>query len=396
MMKNYQVGNQQQGFIPGVNFTGNRLRHRLRIAMFCLASVSIGFAPVVRSADAQSTWVKMKQQFLQQACKGGDQNACQELARLTQKLSQQGQPQQSGEQHPPAQVRDQPTAVQVSADGTEPDNSCCTAEAIKDMAAKAVASPVDIVGIKLGMTPDQARAAIKAHNPALTVWTVSMRLTHPGARNFVEVPYSIVATNNPIPEGGGGQAKLVGLEVIVLQFTLQPNAPVLTYASRYTNFEPTLAGNLVNALEKKYGPEYPRAGMRTWLYDSNGKPVIIPSRATDPCVADTFGPLGRQTPLQGNVARGNSTISLDVNTYKYAKSTMTAPNPACTPYSVVRTSLYTENGPNMQMTDISVMMASGGLNYASARSTDAWLQAEADALAKAAHDAAAQSKGTTF
>jgi hypothetical protein len=181
-----------------------------------------------------------------------------------------------------------------------------------------------------------------------------------------------------------------------MQFTSPPNAPFLTYVSRYTNFTPALAGNLVNELEKKYGPEFPRPGMRTWVFDANGKPVTTPSQAVNGCAADMYGPMGRQTPVQGEVARGNSTGGIDVNTYKYAKASVTDPKPACIPYTVVMTSIPTGLGPNTQMTNVGVMMVSGGLNYASARSTDAWLQAEADALAKAAHDQAARNPGTSF
>jgi hypothetical protein len=258
------------------------------------------------------------------------------------------------------------------------------------------AGSVDIVGIKLGMTPQEATAAIRAHNGALTVYAINMRLTHPGAKNFVEVPHYIVATNNP---PGVGQRKTVGLEAIVLEFTTPPNSPLLTMVARYTNFVPTLTGNLATELDKKYGPEYPGRGMRAWVYDSNGNPVTTPSRAIDLCAADSYGPLGRQTPdvaTGGGYAQGSTSGAIDVDTYKYLENTVTAPNTACIPYVVVQASIGTQFAPNRPLTQISVMMSSGGLNYASLRSTHDWLQAEADAIAKAAHDAAAQSKGTVF
>ena len=396
-MMNKLFGKQQQSLIPIVNYGGTGLRRRVGAAMLCLAFVTMGALSVAQRAAAQSAWAKMKQQLLQQACRGGDQGACQQLAKLNQKQSQQqGQPRQSGEQQQPAAQARYQTAAAAPSGGAEPDSGCCTAAAMKAMAAQASASPLNIVGIKLGMTPKQARDAIKAHNPALSIWTVNLRLTHPGAKNFIEVPFAIYASNNPIPESGG-RAMQVGAEDIVLQFTLPPNPPVLTYASRYTNFAPALAGNLVNELDKKYGPEYPRPGMRKWVYDSNGKPVTTTSQAVGSCAADMYGPLGRQTPLQGELGHITSiTQNIDVNTYKYAKSSVTAPKPECIPYSIVMSSLPAEWGPNTQVMNIGIMMVSGGLNYASARSTDEWLQAEAAALAKAAHDKAAQNPGTTF
>lgn len=61
------------------------------------------------AASAQSTWQKMKMQFLQQACKGGDQNACQQFAKMNQKFSQPApQAQAPGQQ--PGQTRSQPSS----------------------------------------------------------------------------------------------------------------------------------------------------------------------------------------------------------------------------------------------------------------------------------------------
>ena len=330
---------------------------------------------------AQTVWDKLKQEAKQAATPQSQQ----------QKSSQQqaSQPQQAGQS---TTAKYQPVAASTATTTSDPDSSCCTAAAMKTMAAQ---PGPDIVGIKLGMTPAQATAAVKAHNPGLTIYTVNMRLTHPGAKNFVEVPHYIVATNSP----PGGQRKMVGMEAIVLEFTTPPNSPVLTMASRYTNFAPTLVGNLVNELDKKYGPEYPRPGARSWVYDSTGKPVTTSSQAIELCAADSFGPLGRQTAdaaTSGGFPQGNDAGALDVDTFKYQQTSLTAAKTDCIPYSKVQASLYTTMDPNMQITQVSVMISSGGLNYAAARSTHDWLQAEADALAKAAHDAAAKNKGTTL
>ena len=331
---------------------------------------------------AQTVWDKLKQDAKQAVQQPQQQKPAQ------QQTSQQQQAGQS-----PA-ARYQPVAASQAATASDPDSSCCTDAAMKTIAAQ---PGPDIVGIKLGMTPAQAAAAIKAHNPALIVYTVNMRLTHPGAKNFVEVPHYIVATNSP--PVNGGQRKMVGMEAIILEFTTPPNSPLLAMATRYTNFTPTLASNLMSELDKKYGTPYPREGPRSWVYDSSGKPIATEMRALNLCAGDSFGPLGRQTPDEANgggFVQGATSGALDVNTFKYQESSVTAPRTDCIPYSMVQTSLPTGINPNMQITEISVMISSGGLNYAAARSTHDWLQAEADALAKAAHDAAAQNKGTTF
>lgn len=204
----------------------------------CVLTAAVAFLMPSR-LTAQSVWSKIKQQAKQAA--------------------QHPQQQSTHSVNPTYQ----PAAASAVSTGSEPDGSCCTAAAMKTMAAQA--GSVDIVGIRLGMTPKQAIAAIKAHNPALTVYAVNMRLTHPGARNFVEVPHYIVATDSP----PGTQRKMVGMEAIILEFTTPPNSPVVAMASRYTNFAPALASNLVEGLDKKYGPEYPRVGERSWLYDSS-------------------------------------------------------------------------------------------------------------------------------
>ena len=310
--------------------------------------------------------------------------------RAKQQAAQQQKSQQTAQQRPAYQ----PAAATVSSSTSGPDSSCCTAPAMKNLATQAGA--VDMVGIKLGMTPQQATAAIKAHNPALRMYVVNLRLYHPGVANFVTVPHFIVATNNP-----PGRTLPVGQEVILLEFTTPPNSPLLVLASRYTTFAPTLAGNLVNELDKKYGPEYPSTGTRprSWLYDSNGRPVTASSPVTDRCVTMNMGPLGgqHQTAHVDLPQPGFDRGTLDVDTYKTAEAAATAPSPECMPYSVVQAeTLFTNLGPNSQMIQILVTITSGGLNYASFRSSHDWLQAEADAKAKAAHDAAAQRTGTCF
>lgn len=282
--------------------------------------------------------------------------------------------------------------------GFVPDSSCCTPEAIKKMAADEKASGPDIVGIKLGMSPQEAIAAIKAHNPALKITALNMRLIHPGSNTFQRVPHEIVACNAC---SGGMQ---VGKELIILLFTLPPNPPVLAIVSRYTDFEPTLTGNLVSGLDKKYGPEYPGGSRRQWLYDSSGKPITNPTETATWCAGS------QDMTMLGDDAHGGAVPRLDsdvgtmeigsfVTFLDHLSGQMMnrhwAQNP-CVPYTLVDSEVYVDNGPNTQMRNVFVSMSSGGLVYASERSMHDWLQAEADAQAKAAHDAAAQRTGTTF
>ncbi|HKO14130.1 MAG TPA: hypothetical protein VJV22_19335 [Acidobacteriaceae bacterium] len=66
---------------------------RRACALAAFAFVSATLIPV---ASAQSGWSKFKQRVLEQSCKGGDQNSCQQLAKMKQ--AQQGQPAQPTQQ----------------------------------------------------------------------------------------------------------------------------------------------------------------------------------------------------------------------------------------------------------------------------------------------------------
>lgn len=349
------------------------------------AALVLTFVAVVTIAapshlQAQNVWDKLKQ---------GVKQAEQQQPKQQQAPQQQ---QQTAAQSATASY--QPVAASSGANGSEPDSSCCTAEAMKKMAADA--SFLDIVGIKLGMTPQQATAAIKAHNPALHIYQVDLRLTHPGSHSFQRVPHFIVACNN-CP----GKNVPVGAEVITLEFTTPPNAPLLAVATRYTNFEPTLMANLVSSVEKKYGPEFHGSGSnRVWLYEPGGKPVTASSSAINQCA---YG--GASAVLMGAwpaTPNGGAYLpedrdagGLDIDSFTgfMTEGRVIA---QCMPYSVVWTDLYYDNGPNTQVQHVFVRIASNGLAYAAQRSSHDWLQAEADAQAKAAHDAAAKRTGTTF
>jgi hypothetical protein len=284
------------------------------------------------------------------------------------------------------------------ATAADPPASCCTAEAMKTLAAQSAV--VDMVGVKLGMTPAQATAVLKAHNSALKTFVVNERLVRPGVPNFVPVPHYIVATNNP-----PGRPLQTGQEVILLEFSTPPNAPpLLTVASRYANFPPTLAGNLTAEMDKKYGPEYPPAPnsngqMRVWVYDQSGKPVTSRSPVIDRCTSSDMGPMGQQRDFaaqNANQPDPNGTRELSAVSYKNAQVNY-APAAECTPYSWVKAhSLFTTQNPDTQLIQILVSVTSGGLNYAAFRSTSDWLQGEAQARAQAQQNAAGARTGPGF
>jgi hypothetical protein len=108
----------------------------------------------------------------------------------------------------------------------------------------------DIVGIRLGMTEQEARAAVQAHDPSMQLRSVSQTYRYSdGARehNTAASLARIEAHNN---KG----------ERIVIGFAMAPNEPRVLAVSRSTprpEHPPTQA-QLEQALVAKYGPPFSR------------------------------------------------------------------------------------------------------------------------------------------
>ena len=115
-------------------------------------------------------------------------------AKQQQQQQQQNKPPQQpappGQATQPANAPVQPSAA---APGSPVENAdCCTPEAMKKIAASI--GFVDIVGIKLGMTPAQAVAAVKAYNPNLKIETLTSRLEHPSGTPEISLGCHILLT----------------------------------------------------------------------------------------------------------------------------------------------------------------------------------------------------------
>jgi hypothetical protein len=150
-------------------------------------------------------------------------------------------------------------------------------DAMKKIAAT-VPGNLDILGIKLGMTPQQATAAIKAANPNLKIEILNTRLQRPGIPNFTRVPRWIVAHNLGATPNSffrkDGSAEVIGIE-----FTTPPGHSVVAKIVRQVTFptdQPVMASNLIEALDKKYGEDqvFP---------DGSGSSTRRASRSPRPC-----------------------------------------------------------------------------------------------------------------
>jgi hypothetical protein len=305
---------------------------------------------------------------------------------IQQQQPQQQQPQQQTPSYPAPDSQGPTAGVQTVAanNASAPAGDCCSAEAQQKSAT--AASFLDIVGIKLGMTPEQVTAAIKAYNPNYKLWVVNTRLERPSAPGLARVPRYIFV-HSPAMNPSLGQ-----VESITIQFTTPPNRPVVQEIERYVVFhvgEPVLASNLMDSFRKKYGQENAgNPGEPIWVYDANGKLLTqVPNAAlncqpsgnvisvieqSDPTHDAQDGGLNLSTSVPDNVNLGRSS--------------------GCIPYLYVE-AWDTGVRPNEQITQFRVSIRSGALTYNSLTATHNWLQAEADAKAKQQQDAASQRKG---
>ena len=123
-------------------------------------------------------------------------------------------------------------------------------------------SYLDIVGVKLGMTPKEAFAAIHAYNPKMKIDIINSRMEPPTAPGtFVRVPHYAIARIVGPPGRGlnapeniyapDGSAERIGLE-----FTTPPYPAVVARVTRIVTFpttQPVVASNLSKRCARSMG-----------------------------------------------------------------------------------------------------------------------------------------------
>ena len=287
--------------------------------------------------------------------------------------------------------------AQSAAPGTPPPGDCCSPEAMKRIAGSL--GFIDVAGIKLGMTPEQAFAAVKAFNPKLKIDIINARL-EPGDApgTFKRVPqFAVAHTVGPVrnPYDPIRYDALDGSsDAIVMEFTIPPSPPLVGQISRTVTFpqgQPVAAANLVTALQKKYGQEVLTDGeTRVWAFDESGKPLT--RRMTAPertCLSGTgFDPFGYGSgiPSGGQLDRdwpggvSLNTVSANLSREKGL---------LCRPLIfAVNLGLGDLIPPDSKMPSLTVTIDSPALLYASRQATSDWLRAQRDGKAKSEDNAA--------
>ena len=314
------------------------------------------------------------------------------------KAKEQQQHEKEKAQQPPPAPPTQAAAPQAAAPQADAPGDCCSPEALTKIASSA--GFIDIVGIKLGMTPEQAFAAVKAFNPQMKIDIVKTRVESPDAPGqYTAVPqYAVAHTvgkppypNYPVPfRLADGSA-----DVIVIEFTLPPSPPLVGKVVRETTFplgQPVVASNLVEALHKKYGQELMSDSGLVWVFDAAGKPITRPLQGPERFCAhsnpfDGFGwGGGGLMPTPEDLMR-DSPIQISLSTTGEQESTERSA--ACRGVTFAASRTLGEATPrNQQMTFMTTTIHSGALLYGSRKAVHDWLQAKADAKAKQQEDAA--------
>jgi len=274
---------------------------------------------------------------------------------------------------------------------------CCSPDALRKIASSF--GFLDIVGIKLGMTPEQAFAAVKAHNGQMKIDIINARMEDPDGAysgSFTRVPQFAVAHTVGLRPNPNFPALFVGADgssdVIVIEFTIPPSPPLVGRIVREVNFpraQLVVASNLLDALRKKYGQESLTGIGTSWVFDSAGKLLSRPLQGDERnCLPNgaRFGWNGmpqpehmdRDYPTQVTVAHLGS-VGLDAG----------ETSSACRPLGIVEAYPFGQStSPTQQLGSMTVLVQSPALLYGSGKAAYDWLKAKGDAKTKQQEDAA--------
>ncbi|HET9160506.1 MAG TPA: hypothetical protein VFN88_07825, partial [Caulobacteraceae bacterium] len=217
----------------------------------------------------------------------------------------------------PAAQQSRPAPGGPAARATASSGDCCSAEAMKKTAA--ALSGVDIAGIRLGMSPEQAFAAVQAFNPKMVVQT--------NKSTFYDMPSDSPTRQIPAPwyavahtPGSSASTFMAGdnsSDQILIEFSTPPSAPMVVRVIRYVSFpngEPLVSATLSDSLVKKYGPITEHGPGLVWVYDGQGKHV----GGGAPTVCSSAGNAFDEAPAQPPYSPGTITHTALVPQQEFA------------------------------------------------------------------------------
>jgi hypothetical protein len=289
-------------------------------------------------------------------------------------------------QQPPRPQPPAPAPVSPAAAGAAV-GDCCSPEALSRLAASV--GFIDIVGVKLGKTLEQAVAALKA-NPKLVIEFHDMEITAGGKTG--RRPRLILAH---LPAGGRNPELWGNLdgshEAIGVRLTPPPGPMVVEMISRYVSFPsnaPVAASTLLDALRKKYGPESEDGGLvqLDWIYDTTGKLLGPPTQVQRRCLGGQIGEIrgGSGDNQPGKLAAGFNEYTPTFGQFP-GFDEYTA---KCGSYVTLRAQIL-HRSPTELVGDIWTTLHSPGLQHNSLALAAAFIKRENENLIKQQEDAAA-------
>jgi hypothetical protein len=294
--------------------------------------------------------------------------------------------QQRPQQPPRPQQPTSAPASAAAAGGATAD--CCSPEALSKLAASV--GFIDIVGVKLGMTLEQAVAALKA-NPKLVIEFHDMEIVaggKTGRRPRVILAHLPAASRNSEFWGNlDGSHEAIGV-----QLTAPPGPMVVETISRYVHFAtnaPVAASTLLDALRKKYGPESEDQGLAQlmWIYDTTGKLLGPPTDVQRRCLGGQMGEIrsGSGDNQPGKLAAGFNEYTPTFGQFpgfdEYSAK--------CVSYVTLSAQIQ-HGSPTEQVGEISTTLHSVGLKHNSLALAAAFIKRENENLIKQQEDAAAK------
>lgn len=242
-------------------------------------------------------------------------------------------------------------------------------------AAPASSSGPDIVGIRPGISAQEAYNLLKARNASIKIGVGQSQVPGLGDKPIVNV-ISAEVLDARAPE------------IITLWLTLPPARQVVYAIGRrlqYPPDKPLLRENVINSLRQKYGQEASFAQQLIWVYDrQQGKQITGPAlRFNNYCLGAAPGNLIIDSP-DGATFTANTVL-------------MNPPQPesACNSYITVKAVLGTGT-PADYTPQIDLLMIDLGLSRQAQVAYQDYLRIAANAKAKEDLEKAKQRKGPVF
>ena len=268
---------------------------------------------------------------------------------------------------------------------------CCSPEALSKLAGSV--GFVDIVGVKLGMTLEQAVAALKAANPKFVIDVHDAPLTAGGKltrRPRVILAHLPAASRNPVI-----WANLDGSqESIGVQLTTPPGPMVVEVVMRFVSFPnsaPVAASTLVEAHRTKYGQEsLDDSGQALgWIYDVTGKLLRNPNQAQIQCIMRPHIDSGDIRGGDGLNEPGKTTAALEYFTWSNQTPGYNQSTGKCVSYVVVRAEIQ-HRSPTQLEAAFWTTLHSAGLQHNSLALTEAFVKQANENAIKQQEDAGAK------